>query len=699
MQEKLLAEFPEVSYETWRARVDKDLKGADFDKRLVTRTLDGLEIRPLFVERDLSPDAKAAAFAGLAPYRRGGNALGMHGARWDVRALQESPDLAQLRADIAADLQRGATSLWLRFDDNARSGRDSDARALAEHARGIACSTADQLDEALRDVDLAKTAVMLDAGGNAPAVAALLLAVAKKRGLAPSALRGSVGCDPLGALAKDGALHVSLEGATAAAVDAARWLDAQGSGLRALDVSTSAYHDAGASAVQEVGYALATGVTYLRWLTEAGLRVDAAAARIGFTFSIGNEIFVEVAKQRAFRVCWAKVVAASGGNETAQNTVVHTVTSGRTKTRRDPWVNMLRSTTEAFSAMVGGADSLTTLGFDEVVGPSDAFSRRIARNVQVVLNEEAHVTHVADPGGGSYFVESLTDQVAQGAWLVLADVEAQGGMPKALLSGVVAKQISDVADKRAAAIRKRSAPILGVSEFANLGEEAIVRGTPRNTALQSAQAQAVAKARAASPQEPLAAKVKAARDQGASLIASAVDAAVGGATLGTISCALASPGEPASMTALPVRRNADAFEALRTRADAHGSRPTVFLANLGAIPQHKARSTFSTGFLNAGGLAVLDNDGFATPEDAAAAFAKSGAKVVVLCGSDEQYPDWVPKLAPLLRAQGAIEVLLAGRPGDHEAAFKAAGVGSFLFLGADVASMLSALLDRMGVKP
>ncbi|HEX2678320.1 MAG TPA: methylmalonyl-CoA mutase family protein, partial [Polyangiales bacterium] len=585
----------------------------------------------LYVDRDAPNTTDAAGFAGLPPYRRGATPTGHYDAAWDVRTLHDSADAAQVQADLATDLARGATSLWLRFDAATRGV------PACSDKDGIPCGSTAQLDALLKSVDLSRTALMLDAGANALPLAQHLLDLAKKRGVAASALRGTLSCDPLAAQASDGALPYSLDDARKALVQLVRTLE--GTGLGAVSVSTAPYHDAGASSAQELGIALATGVTYLRWLVDGGVSLEEAARRIGFVCSVGGDLFTEIAKLRALRQCWAKVVAASGGSAAAQRTTLHAITSRRTKSQRDPWVNMLRSTTEAFSAMVGGADSLTTRGFDEALGESDAFAQRIARNMQVVLNEEAHVTRVADPSGGSYYVESLTDSLAREGWKVFQSIEAEGGMAKALLAGSIAKQIAEVADKRTAAIRKRSAALTGVSEFANLGEEPVVR-----------------KARAAKAQRP---------------------------------------------GALPVRRQAEPFEQLRDRADAHakksGKRPSVFLANLGAIPQHKARSTFSTGFLNAGGVAALDNDGFATPEAVADAFAASGASFAILCGSDDQYVEWVPKVAPLLQAKGVKEILLAGRPGDHEAAFKAAGVSTFIFMGADVVATLSGLLDRMGV--
>ena len=253
------------------------------------------------------------------------------------------------------------------------------------------------------------------------------------RGVRRNALCGSLGCGPLGAWARDVSLPLGWTVARSLFGELASYVrQLQAPQLRAAEVSTLAYHDAGASGTQELAYALATGLEYLRWAMDAGLSINAASAQIGFSVGVAGDLFLEVAKLRALRLCWAKLVAACGGDAAAQNTHLHAVTSRRTKTLRDPWVNILRTTTETFAAMVGGADSLTTRGFDELLGVSDSFARRIARNVQTILNEEAHVTHVADAGGGSYYIDALTDGLARGAWELFQGIEQGGGMASAL---------------------------------------------------------------------------------------------------------------------------------------------------------------------------------------------------------------------------------------------------------------------------
>lgn len=682
MPDKLLAEFPDTTYEQWREQVEKDLKGADFQKRLVTRTVEGLTVQPLYTARDVATGADSS----LASHRRGAAPAGRYGARWDLRSEHSVWDIDRAREEIASELSRGASSLWLRFDASVRVG----SRLPGDRPDGLPCVGLSELEALLSGVDLARVPVVLDAGANAPAVATCYLALAAKHGISGEALRGGFGCDPLGSLAQDGRAPFDFETARALALELIALAEKRAPHVRSLVVNTTPYHDAGATAAQEIGIALGTALTYLRWAIEAGVAVNRASAQLEFRVGIAGDLFAELAKLRALRLGYAKLIAALGGDAASRNIQLHAVTSRRTKTRRDPWVNMLRTTTEAFSAMAGGADALTTRGFDEVLGSSESFARRIARNVQIILNEEAHVTHVADPAGGSYYVEAMTDSLARDGWKQFQQLEAAGGLWPALESGRIQAEIAELASKRESAISKRAQAITGVSEFANLGEEALKRETP-----------APGPSKAAGPAAASAATVAAAKP-GARMEA-AVSAFGAGVELSQVVAAFAAGSKPLAIDALPVRRDAARFEALRARAESHaatsGKAPSAFLANLGPIPKHKARASFTSGFMNAGGIAVLDNEGFPAPEAAATAFKQSGANLVVICGGDDQYPEWVPQLAPALAQAGALEILVAGRPGEHEAAWKSAGVTGFIFMGADVAAVLASLLDRLGVAP
>jgi methylmalonyl-CoA mutase len=503
----------------------------------------------------------------------------------------------------------------------------------------------------------------------------------------PAALRAWHNCDPLGALARGGALPCSLDAAREQLCELAAFCADAAPGTRTATVSTTAYHDAGASAVQELACALATGVTYLRWLTDAGLTLEQAAGQLAFSVSVGGDFFMEMARLRALRQCWDAVMQACGAEADARRCVIHATTSTRTKTRRDPWVNMLRETTEAFSAAVGGADAITTGGFDRLVGVSDGLGRRVAFNAQAILNEEAHVTQVADPAGGAWYVERLTDELAGAAWALMQQIERDGGMAEALTSGRIAEQIAQVAGAREKDLAKRKLAITGVSEFANVDEEPLERPARERVTVEPSAGSSVDLGGA----------------RGGERIAAAIDAAAGGAGLGEITGALAGGSAPAAVDALPVRRHAEAYERLRDACDrsmADGQpRPTIFSCNLGPIPKHKARAQFAAGFMNAGGFQVPENDGFADADAAAAAFAESGAAVAVICGTDEQYAEWVADVAPKLSQRGAKRIVLAGRPGDAEQAWRDAGVTDFIYMGCDVVRTLEELLAAVGVKP
>jgi methylmalonyl-CoA mutase len=538
----------------------------------------------------------------------------------------------------------------------------------------------------------AELPIWLDAGGNALPVLACLLQARRASGLLDSSFRGGFGADPIGALAADGELPCSLEVALQQLIGLARFAIEHTPEARAITCSTLGYHDAGATAVQELAFAYATAVQYLRALCDGGLSVEQASQQLSFQVAIANDLFMEVAKLRALRQGFSQIVRTSGGSARAQHTLVHALTSARTKSTRDPWVNLLRETTESFAAAVGGADAITSFGFDRPFGESSSLARRLAFNLQAILDEEAHVTQAADPGGGSYYLEQLTDELGQKAWALFQRIEHAGGMAEALRSGLVGELIAERSRERAAQIAKRKRVIVGVSEFADVQEAAIER-PPRSERVHQS---------AASPTE-VAAKsalsgLAAARSDAPSprWVLAAIEAAAAGASLSQLSSTLAGGSEPTTSRALPKLRDAEPFEALRARADglaAHGARPSVFLCNLGPIPDHKARSQFATGYFAAGGFATLDNDGFTDADSAVAAFERSGSRIAVLCGSDETYASVVEAIAPRLCKRGALRIVLAGRPGDHELAYRAAGVTDFIFVGSELPALLKELLE------
>ncbi|MFD8949969.1 methylmalonyl-CoA mutase family protein [Streptomyces xanthophaeus] len=607
----LAAEFPDATHEQWQRLVEgvlrksgKEVSGEAAEDALSTTLEDGLTTRPLYTAPETAADT---GFPGFAPFVRGGRAEGNAAEGWDVRQRHLGSDPVRVNEAVLTDLENGVTSLWLTL------GRD-----------GIPF---DGLARALEGVYLDLAPVSLDAGAEYADAARALLALYAEREVAPEAARGCLGADPLGHEARTGEA-LGLDDA----VELARTAAAGYPGIRALAVDALPYHEAGGSAAEELGLSLATGVAYLRALTGAGLGTEAALGQLEFRYAATADQFLTIAKLRAARRLWARVAEACGAPEAGAQRQ-HAVTSPVMMTRRDPWVNMLRTTVACMAAGVGGADSVTVLTFDHELGLPDAFARRIARNTSTILLEESHLARVIDPAGGSYYVERLTDELAHAAWEFFQTVEKAGGLAAALRSGLVAERLAATWAERSKKLAKRREPITGVSEFPLLAEKPVVR-------------------------EP------------------APAGPVGG---------------------LPRVRRDEAYEALRARSDAHlaatGARPRIFLAALGPAAAHTARATFASNLFQAGGIEAVHDPVSVDPSTAAAAYAASGADgMAVLCSSDALYEEQAAAVSEALRAAGATTVFLAGRPGTA-----APAADEYVFAGCDAVAVLSSVLDRMGV--
>ena len=584
----------------------------------------------------------------------------------------------------------------MRLDLAARGGLDADDSAAVELAGrdGVTAYCLDDLDAVLADVDLNIIGLALDGGAAFMPAAATLIALWKRRDCSLDQVRGAFNADPLGVLARDGRLHMSASDALAQTADLAKWTAQNLPNVTAVRVDVSPYHHGGATAAQDIAFAVATGVEYLRALTAAGMNVEEAARQIVFDFSVGTHHFLSIAKLRAARGLWARVVEASGGDPVAAVMKIHARTSDRVLTQRDPYVNLLRNTVGVFAAGIAGADGITSIPFDQMVGLPDEFSRRVARNTVLILQEEAHLHRVVDPAGGSWFLDQLTDQVAERAWEILQQVEAEGGMLAALTSGWVAQQIDSAFAPRAKDIARRKQGITGVSEFPNVGEERIVHDLPDPSVLRQSATDRLTSTRG--DVEALT-KLSSANEK----TGIAADAAASGATVGQIATALGAHDQPTEVPPIEPHLFAEPFEELRDASDAWqtqtGSRPTVFLASMGPIAHHTARATYSKNFFEAGGFEVVSNDGFAEADAAVAAFQESGATIAVICSSDKLYPDFVPEVAPKLKAAGAKSVVLAGHPGDNQSAWQEAGVDRFIFIKCDVLAILRDLLREQGV--
>ncbi|MFF0217891.1 methylmalonyl-CoA mutase family protein [Streptomyces vinaceus] len=609
----LAAEFPDATHEQWQRLVEgvlrksgKDVSGEAAEDALSTKLEDGLTTRPLYTAPETAVET---GFPGFAPFIRGGSPAGGAAGGWDVRQRYVGNDPARVNEAVLTDLENGVTSLWLSVGDS------------------CGALPVDALPRALDGVYLDLAPVSLDAGAEYADAARALLRLYAERQVAPAAARASLGADPLGHEARTGEV-LELAGAVGLAREAA----AHWPGIRALTVDALPYHEAGGSAAEELGLSLATGVAYLRALTEDGAPAGEALGQLEFRYAATADQFLTIAKFRAARRLWARIAEACGAPEAGAQRQ-HAVTSPVMMTRRDPWVNMLRTTVACMAAGVGGADSVTVLPFDHELGLPDAFARRIARNTSTILLEESHLARVIDPAGGSYYVERLTDELAHAAWEFFRTIEKAGGLAAALRSGLVAERLAATWAERSKRLAKRREPITGVSEFPLLSEKPLDR-------------------------EP-------------------------------------APAGPTG--GLPRVRRDEAYEALRARSDAHlaatGRRPRIFLAALGPAAAHTARATFAANLFQAGGIEPVHDPVSVDPATAAGAYAASGADgMAVLCSSDALYEEQAGAVASALRAAGATTVFLAGKPGTA-----AGAVDEYVFAGCDAVAVLSSVLDRMGV--
>ncbi|EIQ02020.1 methylmalonyl-CoA mutase, N-terminal domain/subunit [Opitutaceae bacterium TAV1] len=634
----------QASWARWKKVVEGELKGVPFEKKLVTRTPEGIALQPLYTRADIAGIPGLDAAPGSAPFLRGTRARGYKERPWEIAQEILAATPAGYNATLLDALNHGQDSVPLTTSD-------------ACPCCGLAINSPADLAAALAGVSLAHIPVHLAPGADATRLAALYLACAADQGVAPASLTGSLAADPLARWAAAGSLPsplASLHDALATWTnDASRKAPA----LKTIGVNAAIWGNAGGNAVQELAGAISAAAEYLRELLKRGVSLETAATRIRFTFAIGPQFFTEIAKFRAFRPLWTRVLAAFGAAPgLAARAALHATTSWWNKTLLDPNVNMLRVTTEALSAVLGGVDSLHIAPFDELSGKTDAFSRRIARNVHTLLAEEFSFTQVADPAGGSWYVEKLTDELGRKAWALFQDIEARGGHAAALRTGYLQDLVAKTAQEKLDAVGKRRAGIIGTNLFPNLRE------TPLAPA-----------ACATSAGKPAAAPAPA-------------------------------PAKHDEIKPVAFRRAAEQFEALRAASAAFakktGKAPQIFFARMGPVIQHKARADFAAGFFATAGFECLARQAFDTPEAAAEAAVKSGAPVTVLCSTDDTYPALVPAFAKAVKAaRPGTTVILAGLPADEAlvSQFKADGIDEFIHIRANVHGLLSALLKKIGV--
>ncbi|MCL2783029.1 MAG: methylmalonyl-CoA mutase family protein [Propionibacteriaceae bacterium] len=603
----LAGDFPPPTAQQWQGEVCKVMNRRrppeallDFDqaaKKLTTTTVDGVTIEPLYTH----PNGQRVGWPGRMPLTRGGH----EPCQWVVAQLQEDPNVSRSHDAVTDDLGGGGTGVWLRVDQDALAASD-----LAKVLDGVTPKA----------VQLAVSSV----GQQAEAGQALLDYLScSGTGVADYS---SLGIDPLGAAA--------VTGAAADLSVLADWVGRAKAwpGLRAITVDATVYDNAGAGDIHQLAFAVASGIEYVRALASQGVDATTAFQQVVFRVAVNADQFGTIARLRALRRLWARVGEVLGVPEAKRGAVQHAVTSWRMISRDDPWVNILRQTTACFAAAVGGAEVITTLPHDTAWGLPSRFSRRVARNVQLLAAEEAHVGAVQDPAGGSWFVEALTEQMANKAWTVVQQIEAAGGMAKALTDGLVAQLLAPVVNERARRVATRALPITGVSMFPKPDE--------------------------APP-------------------ADVVDR----------------PGRP-KRAGLAQHRDAEVFEALRDRAAAfeaaRGARPAVLLACLGQQRSFGPRETFTSNVFWVAGIDTPRIED-ATPDAIVA--AATGHPIVVLASSGAVYAEQAIAVAKALKAAGVAQVCIAGRKTETGSDDAGTYIDQEIFDGMDIVAFLTRTLD------
>jgi len=622
MEEKtgrLFTGFPPVSTRDWDARIREDLKGADYEKKLIWKTPEGFRVKPFYSAEDLQDLPYHESEPGRFPFVRGDKSTGN---TWEIRQDFTVFDIPAVMQKAALAVENGATSIG--FDISEKGDMYyHDFRTL------------------IRGFDFKKASLNLLAGEMAPAIIDYLLKALEELNIDTDTVRGSLDFDPMGQLATTGGFYYSEEEDFGSADKLLLAAVNELTGLRVLPVNSYLFGNAGASAVQELGTGLAMAAEYMARLSEAGHDVTDVAHHIQWNLGVGSSYFIEIAKVRAARVLFSHLLSAFDGIQ-ERSVFINSVTTDWNKTLYDAHVNMLRLTAEAMAAVLGGCNSLLVKPFDAAFREPDDFSERIARNTQAILKEEAYLDKVADPAAGSYYIESLTQSLVEHAWQYFLNIEDKGGYVKAFTSGFIGGEIKATGEQRRQMVASRREILLGTNQYPNV---------------QDAMKEEVV-AEIAFPVVPI--------------------------TAGKIA-------EPISMG-----RAAQEFEKLRLAAEhSPKGRPKVFMLTYGNLAMRLARSQFAGNFFACAGYEIIDNLGFCSAEEGVQKALKDEAQVIVVCSSDEEYPEIAPEVSE--RAKGKAIVVVAGAPACMDD-LKKAGISEFIHVRSNVLDTLKQFHHKLGIE-
>jgi methylmalonyl-CoA mutase len=666
---KLLEEFPPVSDEAWRQVVEADLKGADFDKKLVWRTYEGLAVQPYYRAGALEGLDYLDSAPGEAPWHRGQSA---QGNSWTI--LQE----ITLR-DVSAANHAAREALEGGADAVSFVSEPFDGRLF-----GVNLQNVEQMRTLIRDLSIYRAGIHFRGKRFALPLLGNFTAALKASKGDPADTQGSIDYDPLSLLIQEGGIAGSREEMFFELSRVLQSCAAEIPDFRVLTVRGDQYHEAGGSAIQEIAFVLASLTEYLQGLKERGTPLDMVLPRLQVQFAVGSTYFMEIAKLRAARLLISRVLDAFLGAEGSAPAIPLLVRGASfNKSIYDAHNNLLRLTTEAMAAAIGGASAITLPAFDSSYKTPDSTSLRLSRNIQLLLKHEAYLDKVADPAAGSYLLETLTDSLAREAWVLFQKVEGVGGFLAAAANGMLREEVARVGRKKIEAIASRRHVMVGVNQYPNLQETALQRVDCESTVSELDVHRHSFKA------------------EGESVLQALRDGFLEGATL---SDALAALEKSESLVVQPIEpvRGAARYEAIRLRTERyaakHGAAPTVFLLKAGKVAMRQARGSFIANFFGCGGFNIVDNLGFTSVEGGVVAAAEAKADIVVLCSSDEEYPDLAREACPLLKARlPKCHVIVAGYPKDLLDDLKQAGVDDFVHVRSVAEEVLADYQVKLGL--
>ncbi|MEM4409609.1 MAG: methylmalonyl-CoA mutase family protein [Candidatus Caldarchaeum sp.] len=668
---RLFEEFPPVSPGEWKDLILADLGGADYEKTLVWKTYEGLRVEPFYTIEDIEGLAHLRSLPGEFPYIRGSKPL----AQWSITEEIGDNDPRHANEVAKEGLNRGLDCLTFRCEYGSR------------RVRGVRILSQGDMSRILKDIPIDRVPINFIAGFSPIAVQAMLAAEVEARGLSIHEISGCIMADPLSHLATYGSLPTTRKDVFNELSRAVSFAESKAPRLRCLSASSHPFHEAGASAVEELAFTLSEGAEYLAELTDLGISASAASRHMVFRFSIGSNYFMEIAKLRAARMLWAHIVRAFGSDdEESFKMTIYARTSLRNKTIYDPYVNMLRVTTEAMSAAVGGADYIAVGAFDELIKPPDDFSRRIARNTQLILKNESYVEDVIDPAAGSYYIEMLTDMLADAAWKLFLSVEKEGGFIEALQKGFIQGKIETTRKEKERNIALRKDMVLGTNNFPNLKERMLPL---------------IKKVEEESPFEIL----KGERATLSPESIKSVEALAKAFRCGEISvCDLFSFYGEGDLSVSPLHpvRAAEPFEQIRLATEAYAQRtgktPSVFLLPYGNLASRLARANFSLNLFGCAGFEVVENPGFQTVMEGVEAAVASSCDIVVICSADEEYPHIAPWICKGIKEhRPKTLVVVAGYPKSSIEMLKEAGIDDFIHIRMDAVDALKRFQRLLGI--